>query len=207
MRGALARHDAILRAEIDACGGRVFKTIGDAFCSVFPHSAAAARAALAIHRLLAGETWGALAPMRVRAAIHHGDAEERDGDFFGPTLNRVARVLSCGHGGQTLISERAAGEARAQLPEHSVLLDLGEHRLKDLLQSEHIFQLTDEGDPTHYPPLASLERAVHNLPAQATPLIGREALVAEAVALLQRPELRLLTLLAPGGCGKTRVAI
>src|SRR6185312_488647 len=104
MREALARHDALVRAAVARSGGRVFKAIGDAFCAVFPSPRGAIDGALAIQRALAAEAWGEVGPLRVRAAVHSGAAEERDDDYFGPALNRVARLLSAGHGGQTLLS-------------------------------------------------------------------------------------------------------
>lgn len=206
MRGALAGHDAILRREVAQRGGRVWKTIGDAFCCVFPDTLAAAQAALAIHRTLAAQEWGAIEPVAVRAAIHAGIAEARDDDFFGPPLNRVARILAAGHGGQTLVSERAAAELRAILPDGCLLTDLGEHRLKDLLRAERIFQL-DAGAPRAFPRLCSVERPPPRLPAETTALIGREGIAREARELLLRDDVRLLTLIAPGGAGKTRLSV
>src|SRR5689334_7915182 len=104
MRVALARHDDLLRAAIEAAGGYVFKTVGDAFCAAFWTAPDGLSAALAAQRALLAEPWGETGPIRVRMALHTGATEERDGDYFGPPVNRVARLLSAGHGGQTLLS-------------------------------------------------------------------------------------------------------
>ena len=207
MRVALARHDALVRAAVARTGGRVFKAIGDAFCAAYPSPAKALDGALAIQRSLAAEAWGAPGPLRVRAAIHMGDAEERDDDFFGPALNRVARLLSAGHGGQTLLSRAAADAVADALPTGVSLRDLGERRLKDLARPERIFQAAAADLPGDFPPLRTLDARPNNLPAQATTLVGREAELAQVRALLRRDGVRLLTLSGPGGTGKTRLAL
>ncbi|MFI5363357.1 MAG: ATP-binding protein [Elusimicrobiota bacterium] len=207
MRAALARHDALVRAAVTRSGGRVFKAIGDAFCAVYPAPAKALDGALAIQRALAAETWGAPGPLRVRAAIHTGAAEERDDDYFGPALNRVARLLSAGHGGQTLLSRAAADAVADALPTGVSLRDLGERRLKDLARPERIFQAAAEDLPGDFPPLRTLDARPNNLPAQATSLVGREAELAQVRALLRRDGVRLVTLSGPGGTGKTRLAL
>ena len=207
MRVALARHDALVRAAVARTGGRVFKAIGDAFCAAFPSPREAVEGALAIQRALAAEDWGAPGPLRVRAAIHSGDAEERDDDYFGPALNRVARLLSAGHGGQTLLSRAAADAVADALPTGASLRDLGERRLKDLARPERIFQLAAADLPADFPPLRTLDARPNNLPAQATTLVGREAELGQVRALLRRDGVRLATLSGPGGAGKTRLAL
>src|SRR5262249_3077781 len=141
MQAALARHDALLRAAIEGHGGYVFKTIGDAFCATFETAQAALAATLAAQRALDAEPWGAVGPLRVRMALHTGAAEERDGDYFGPPVNRVARLLATGHGGQTLLSAAVQELVRDQLPDGATLRDLGEQRLKDLQRPERVFQV------------------------------------------------------------------
>src|ERR687898_1959122 len=142
MRAALARHDEILRSVIEAHGGHVFKTVGDAFCAAFPTAPEALDVALAAQRaLLVDRDWIGAGPPLVRMALHTGSAEERDGDYFGPPLNRVARLLSTGHGGQILLSLSAQELVRDQLPAGAALTDLGERRLKDLFRPERVFQL------------------------------------------------------------------
>ena len=142
MQAALARHDEILRRAIEEHGGYVFKTVGDAFCCAFPTAPDALEAALETQRRLLSSEWEQSEPLRVRMALHTGAAEERDGDYFGPPVNRVARLLSAAHGGQVLLSLPTQELVRDQLPAGTSLRDLGEHRLKDLFRPERVFQLS-----------------------------------------------------------------
>jgi predicted ATPase/class 3 adenylate cyclase len=208
MRRLLAQHDDLLRACIDAHGGRVFKAMGDAFCAVFPTPSRALRSALAAQQWLPPLTLEAgnqTVSIRVRMAIHTGEVEHRDGDYFGPTLNRVARLLAAGHGGQVLLSAAAREAVGTQLPEGSSLQDRGSHRLKDLQQPEAVFQLCHPLLPAVFPPLRSLSTHPNNLPAQLTTFIGREREMAAVKKLLGRS--RLLTLTGAGGTGKTRLTL
>jgi predicted ATPase/class 3 adenylate cyclase len=207
MPAALARHDAILHQLIAAHGGQVFKTIGDAICAAFATAPDALAAALASQRALQAEEWGALGMLHVRMALHTGVAEMRDGDYFGPALNRVARLLSAGHGGQTLLSAAAWELVREHLPADVELRDLGEHRLKDLSRPEQIFQLIAPELLAAFPPLQTLQSRRTNLPTQPTALIGRERELAAIHEMLRRVDVRLLTLSGPGGIGKTRLAL
>lgn len=149
MSVALPRHDAILRAAIEGRGGTVFKTVGDAFCAVFADGSDALAAAIDAQTALAAEDWSAcgpdFAPLLVRMGIHVGRAEARGGDYFGPALNRTARLMAAGHGGQVLLSLAAQQLLRDYLPEGVQLRDLGEHRLKDLRHSEHLWQVVTPG--------------------------------------------------------------
>ena len=172
MKSALARHDEILRAAIEAHGGYVFKTVGDAFCAAFGTAPDALEATLKTQRALSDEQWGETGPIKVRAALHTGAAEERGGDYFGPPVNRVARLLSAGHGGQMIFSQSTYELVRDELPEGTSLNDMGEHRLKDLARQEHVFQLVSPDLPTNFAPLKTLDTRPNNLPAQPTPLIG-----------------------------------
>jgi predicted ATPase/class 3 adenylate cyclase len=208
MQVALTRHDALLWEAIERHGGFVFKTVGDAFCAVFPTALDALESALAAQRTLLSEAWGdEIGALSARMALHTGAAHERDGDYFGPPVNRVARLLSAGHGGQVLLSSSTQELVRDHLPPQTHLRDLGERRLKDLSRPERIFQLTAPDLPSEFPPLRTLETHTNNLPLQATPLIGREREVEAVCGLLRSPETRLLTLLGPGGTGKTRVGL
>jgi class 3 adenylate cyclase len=146
MQGALARHDTILREAILAQGGVVFKTVGDGYHAVFETATDAVSAALDAQRALVAEAWDAFGlpatePLRVRMAIHTGVAELRDGDYFGPTLNRVARLMDAAHGGQILLSRTSADLVHDLLPSDVTLHDLGSHELRNLSHPEQIFQL------------------------------------------------------------------
>jgi predicted ATPase/class 3 adenylate cyclase len=207
MSEALSRHDEILRTVIEAHNGHVFKTVGDAFHATFSAAPDALEAALEAQRALLHETWDLTGPMRVRMALHTGAAEERDGDYFGPSLNRVARLLSAGHGGQILLSLATWELVRDRLPDESGLRDLGERRLKDLSRPEHVFQIIASGLRSEFPPLKTLDIRRNNLPAQPTPLVGRERELEEVLALLRSSHVRLLTFTGPGGTGKTRLGL
>jgi predicted ATPase/class 3 adenylate cyclase len=207
MRAALARHDDVLRSAMGEHGGYVFKTVGDAFCATFTTAPDALEAALEAQRRLLSSEWKQTGPLRVRIALHTGAAEEREGDYFGPPLNRVARLLSAAHGGQVVLSLPTQELVRDQLPTGRSLRDLGERRLKDLFRPERIFQLLAPELPSEFPPLRSLDAYRNNLPLQPTPLIGREKEVAEVRERLSRTEVRLLTLTGAGGTGKTRLGL
>jgi TolB-like protein/class 3 adenylate cyclase/Flp pilus assembly protein TadD len=156
MQAALARHDAIVRHGVETRGGHVFKTAGDAFCAAFATPWHALEAALAVQQTLAAEAWPAQAPIRVRMALHTGAAEMRDGDYFGQPLNHVARLLSAGHGGQTLLSSVTCELCHDRLPEGAAIKSLGEHGLKDLARRQTIFQLGHPALPQAFPPLRTL---------------------------------------------------
>ena len=208
MNLALARHDVLLKQAIEDQGGYVFKTVGDAFCAAFSDPADALEAILTAQRSLAAEPWPAeIGAIRVRAALHTGVAEERDGDYFGPPVNRVARLLSAGHGGQTLITMATQSLVQDHLPPQATLVDLGSHRLKDLFRPEQIFQVNAPDLPAEFAPLKTLDTQLTNLPAQSTLFIGREREVTDVKDLLLRDDVRLVTLTGPGGTGKTRLSL
>ena len=155
MRAALARHDALLRHCIDDHKGHVSKTGGDAFCAAFHTAADALAAALEAQRALHREPWPEAAKLRVRMALHSGAVDMRDGDYFGAPLNRVARLLAAGHGGQTLLSESTHDLCRDHLPPLASVKALGAHGLKDLGRPEAVFQLCHPELPQSFPPLKS----------------------------------------------------
>lgn len=208
MRVAVARHDALLSEIMGIHHGYVFKTVGDAFYVAFASARKALSAALAAQQALLAEPWSEeLCPFQVRMALHSGEAEWRDHDYFGPPLNRVARILSTGHGGQILMSQATLTLVHDHLPEGATYQDLGKHRLKDLPHPVPIFQLTSEGLPVRFPPLKSLNLHHHNLPAQALPCVGREQDLATLHTILLRSDVRLISVTGPGGIGKTRLAL
>ena len=205
MGAALAVHDRILRGTIESNRGAVVKTMGDGMLAVFHDQVAAVGAALDAQRALRDTGWGATGPLRVRMAVHAGAAESREGDFFGPALNRDARILAIGHGGQILLSAIAAMLARDRLPEDVELLDLGSHRLRDLDRPEQVFQVAVADLRRDFPALRSLSTRRSNLPIPLTSFVGRERELAEVDRLISRG--RLVTLIGTGGTGKTRLMI
>src|SRR5215208_4914626 len=207
MKGAMERHDQILRDAVDGAGGRVVKITGDGFMAVFSSPADAVAASLAAQRALLRETWGETGPLRVRMGIHVGEAQQRAADFYGLAVNRTARIMAAGHGGQVLLSAPAARLAESGLPAGATLRDVGEHRLKDLTQPEHIFQLAHPELAGDSPPLATLSERPNNLPTQTSEFLGRELQLSAIRDLLDADGVRLLTLTGPGGIGKTRLAL
>ncbi len=191
MRAALARHDQVLRAAIESHGGWLFKHTGDGVLAAFASPGAAAEAAIEAERAL---------ELPVRMGIATGEAELRGDDYFGPTLNRAARVMAAGHGGQVLVAS-----STASLLEGFDLVDLGEHRLKNIPRPQRLFQLCAEGLEKSFPPLRTLDVAPGNLPLQSTSFIGREGEVARIIEVLR--EHRIVTLTGVGGVGKTRLAL
>jgi predicted ATPase/class 3 adenylate cyclase len=208
MKAALHRHDSIMRSSIQQHGGYVFKMVGDAFCTSFTSPIDALQAALTAQLALHTETWPSeVGKLRVRMALHTGTPDTWNGDYFGPPVSRIARILSAGYGGQTLLSQATYELVFGRLPEGAEIRDMGERRLKDLSHPERIYQLVGPGLPAEYPPLRTLDARPNNLPAQATAFIGREKELQAASALLRRSETRWLTLTGPGGTGKTRLGL
>jgi predicted ATPase/class 3 adenylate cyclase len=201
---ALARHDALLREAIREHRGYVFSTAGDAFAVAFADASDATRAAVAAQRALQDESWPAGTEIRVRMGVHTGQTVERDGDYFGPTLNRGARVMAAAHGRQALLTGTTV-EALGEVIDGIELVDLGEHRLRDLDGTEHLFQLAAPGLASEFPPVQSLDASISTLPAQRSSFVGRDDEIARTRTLLHQN--RLVTLTGAGGCGKTRLAI
>jgi predicted ATPase/class 3 adenylate cyclase len=206
----LAEHNRILQDAVESHHGRVFKTVGDGFCAVFDCPTDALDAANTAQRGLfhaKGEDAAPALKLKVRMGLHSGPAEERDGDYFGQTLNRVARLMAAASGGQTLISAAVEDGLGSALPAGVELRDLGNHRLRDIKEAEHVFQVVLPDLPSSFPPIKSLSPRPTNLPGQLTSFVGRERELDELCRLLRRPQIRLLTLLGPGGIGKTRLSI
>ena len=205
MARALARHEVLVGNAVTAAGGSLVRSRGegDSLFAVFRDAPAAAQAARDVQQALAAETWPAETPIKVRIAVHVGDAELRDGDYYGRAVNRCARLRAAAHGGQTLLSGAAVDALAGRLPSGADLRDLGVHHLRDLAVMERVFQLDVDGLDADFPPLASA--ASNNLPAELTSFIGRDRERAEVAAMLG--EHRLVTLTGSGGCGKTRLAV
>ncbi len=202
----LADHRAILRAAFARCEGTEVDTQGDAFFVVFVRAADALSCAADIQRELAEHSWPDGSQIRVRMGLHTGEPIAQGGGYVGLDVHRAARICSAGHGGQILLSQATLDLAEASLPTGTSTRDLGEHFLKDLQRPEHIYQLVAPGLPTDFPALKTLDRRRHNLPVQATPMLGRQRELAEATEHL-RKGVRALTLTGPGGIGKTRLSV
>jgi predicted ATPase/class 3 adenylate cyclase len=209
MRLALARHDELAAAVIGRYGGALVKPRGegDSLFAVFSRAPDALAAARDLQQTLLAEPWPAATPLRVRMAIHTGEADLRGRDYYGSAVNRCARLRAAGHGGQVLLSSATQALVCDPLAPGMELRYLGERRLKDLIQPEHVYQLIHPELPQEFPPLATLDIRPNNLPAQPNPLIGREQEVAAAGALLRREDVRLVTMSGPGGTGKTRLGL
>jgi predicted ATPase/class 3 adenylate cyclase len=202
MRDALARHDAVVRRAIESHGGQVVKTTGDGFHAAFATAPGAVDAAIAAQLGLMAESWSETGSLRVRMGVHTGSAEIRDGDYYGTALNRAARLMSVAHGGQIVVSLATSELIRDTGTE---VVDLGEHRLRDLGHAERIFQVTHVGLQVDFPPLRSVERFPTNLPLQTTSFIGRDEDMADVIEALG--QVRVVTLTGVGGVGKTRLAV
>src|SRR5688500_847490 len=158
MQAALQRHDTLMREAIEANEGYVFKLIGDAFCAAFPTAPQALLATIDSQRFLHSEPWPKeISIVRVRMALHTGVTEEREGDYVGPILNRLSRLLSAGYGGQVLLTQATYELLRDIVPPGVALRDMGEHRLRDLIRPEHIFQLVINDLPSDFPPIKTLD--------------------------------------------------
>lgn len=204
MRASLEVHNAILNQKIAANAGKVFRIVGDAFQAVFDYPSQALETALETQLGLSTTDWGTTGPLRVRIGLHTGPAEAQEGDYVvSHTLNRVARVMSAGHGGQILLTSVVAELVGIKLPKDTSLRDLGEHQMKGMAQCEHIFQLISPDLPADFPPLQTRERTPHNLPLSTSSFIGREREIESIKELLS--EARLVTLSGSGGVGKSRL--
>jgi predicted ATPase/class 3 adenylate cyclase len=197
MREAVARHDRLLGDAISDYGGVVFSTTGDGLAVAFQTASAALCCGVEAQRRLSQQRWGTVRPVRVRVGLHTGEAEMREGDYFGTAVNRAARLVAVAHGGQLICSSATAELVDTDL----VVVDLGEHRLRDLDRPMHVFQI-GEGS---FPPLRSLSAFPGNLPIQLTSFVGRQEELAVVARALEVS--RLVTLTGTGGVGKTRLAV
>jgi predicted ATPase/class 3 adenylate cyclase len=205
MAQAVAGHDALLRNAVQGHGGHIVKTTGDGIYAAFPTPEDGLGAVIDIQLGLLDPVATAGLPLRVRCGLHTGAVHARDNDYFGPTINRTARIMGAAHGGQVLVSQAIADAMRERLPEGVSLLDLGSVRLKGLSTAEAVFQVVHPRLDQSFPALRELEATPNNLPQQLTSFIGREREREEIEDMLEGT--RLLTLLGMGGLGKTRLAL
>src|SRR6266446_3145531 len=203
----LEEYRQLLRAAFHQWNGNVVDTQGDAFFVAFARATDAVSAAVAAQRALASHVWPEGVVVRVRMGLHTGEPRLSSEGYTGLDVHHAARIMSAGHGGQVLLSQTTRDLVEHDLPEGVSLRDLGAHRLKDLQHKSHLFQLVMAGLPAEFPPLGTLDASPHNLPVQFTPFIGREQEVSAVQHLLQRADVRLLTLTGAGGSGKTRMAL
>jgi predicted ATPase/class 3 adenylate cyclase/DNA-binding SARP family transcriptional activator len=204
MPGALEHHDALLDEAVARHGGRVVKRTGDGVDAAFFDTSAALRAAVDTQLALVGTAWSTSPPVRARMAIHLVPVLERDGDYFGMPPNMAARLRDAGHGGQTLLSDAAVREIGDQVPDDVRLVSLGVHRLRGIPGEHRIYQVLHPDLPERFPPLRTLDPAAA-VAVPATSFCGRDDELATLSTLVERPG--TVTLVGPGGVGKTRLAV
>ncbi len=203
--GLLAEHQRLLREACETHAGSVVNIHGDSFFVAFPRAGDAINAAVQCQRALAAQVWTNGVSVRVRMGLHTGEAQISSSNYVGLDVHRAARIAAAAHGGQVLLSHTTYALVESSLPADVTVRDLGEHHLKDLRRSKHLYQLVIAGLPSDFPPLKSLASSPNNLPIQLTSFIGRSTEIGELKQLLS--EWRLITLTGPGGSGKTRVAL
>jgi predicted ATPase/class 3 adenylate cyclase len=205
MHDALARHDQLLRDAIESHHGYVVKTMGDAFHGAFGHASDALEAAVAMQRALGDEHWGETGALSVRVGLHTGESEMRDGDYYGPAVNRASRIKDVANSGQTLMSRATRDLVSDLLRDGVTLVDLGEHRLRDLTRPEQLFEVHAPGLATQFPPLRAARASLGNLPVEQDAFVGRGRELGDLVAAMR--DASLVTLVGAGGVGKTRLAV
>lgn len=205
--GVLAECRRLMRAEFARHGGQEMDTQGDAFFVVFDRAADAVAAAVSVQHALASAHWPEDIDVRVRVGLHTGEPLLTSDGYIGLDVPLAARIMSAGYGGQILLSQTTRDLVEQHLPEGTYLRDLGEQNLKDIQKPVRFFQVCVSGFPADFPPLKTLSSRPNNLPVQPTPFIGREQEVTAVVQLLNRENVRLLTLTGPGGTGKSRLSL
>jgi predicted ATPase/class 3 adenylate cyclase len=206
MKAAMVRHDDLLERTIAANNGFVFSRMGDGMAAAFSTAGEAAAAAVAIKSALAEEKWRTTAPLRARCGLHTAEAVIVDGSGYANLpINRCARLMAAAHGGQIVMSGTTEALVHDQLPDGVTLVDLGEHRLRDLGRPLKIFQVSPADRPEMFAPLRSLDAFLGNLPAQVSSFIGRDTEAKRVASAIN--ESRVVTITGVGGVGKTRMAI
>ena len=206
MRDALARHNTIVRGAVESHGGVVFSTMGDGLAAVFASAREAVRGVLAAQQGLGAVDWGEVTgPLAARMGLLTDEGVLGGEHYLNQPLNRCARLMAAGHGGQALVSGATELLVRDDLPDGCALVDLGEHRLRDLARPVRIFQLAGPGLRREFPPLRTLEAFAGNLPVQLSSFVGRAGELGQVAAAMQRSP--LVTVTGPGGVGKTRLAL
>jgi class 3 adenylate cyclase len=205
---AMSLHDELVERAVAGAGGvrPVEQGEGDSVVAAFSHATQAVACALALQREFQAAQWPPGCELRIRVALHSGEALLRDaGNYVGPALNRCGRLRAVAHGGQTLVSRATYELVAERLPAGARLRPLGPQRLRDLARAEEVFELAHPDLPSGFPPLRSLDALPNNLPVQLSSFVGRERELAEVGRLLA--DHRLVTLTGAGGCGKTRLAL
>ena len=174
MQPAMARHDEIVRDAIESHRGHVVKTTGDGFHAAFGDAESAVQAAVAAQLALHTEAWSEVGEVRVRMGVHTGPAAQRDGDYYGTSLNRASRLMSVAHGGQIVVSLATEELLHDAMPEGCGLVDLGEHRLRDLGRPERLYQVVHPDLDREFGALRTLDSFPGNLPLQVTSFVGRD---------------------------------
>ena len=207
MENALHEHDKIITEQIEKNSGTLVKMMGDGAMAVFDDPMDAVRVGVGIQTAMAQHNWGVLDELKVRIGIHSGEAQERDGDYFGPSLSRAARIMSAGHGGQILVSSATKELIDPFSGSDIDTSDLGEYKLRGLSDPERIYQIKAAKLDQNFPPLNTQSNMFKNFPQNLDTFYARELEITQGIERLRSSECQLLTIAGAGGSGKTRLSI